>query len=71
MIAILQKRLVNLTPGTVFKLEEHEEEKGLLIFSTDNPENGKKFWLTKDFVFGDFEKGYEPLCWDPDLFIVF
>lgn len=73
MIAILQKNFLYLKPGTVFQLKEHEEKKDLLVFATDEMDitTGEKFWLSKDFVLGQFEEGYSPLCWTEDLFLVF
>lgn len=73
MTAILQKKFLDITPGTVFNLKEHPEKEGLLIFESDHFDlaSGEKFWLTKDFVLGLFDDNYTPLCWDEDLFLVF
>jgi hypothetical protein len=72
MVAILQKSFLDMKPGEVFYLKEHKEKKGLHIFEADKMDftTGERFWLTKEFVLGQFEDGYSPLCWSEDLFIV-
>lgn len=72
MIAILQKNFLDLKPGTVFNLKEHKEKEGLFIFQTDELDfsTGEKFWLSKEFVLGQFEEDYNPLCWTKDLFVI-
>lgn len=72
MTAILQKKFLDMNPGEVFRLVEHKEKKGLYIFESDHYDiaTGEKFWLTKDFVLGEFEKDYTPICWAKDLFFI-
>ena len=72
MVAILQKSFLDMKPGTVFHLKNHKEREDLLIFQVDDIDirTGERFWLTKDFVLGNFDDGYTPLCWTQDLFIV-
>jgi hypothetical protein len=72
MVAILQKSFLDMKPGEVFHLKEHKEKKGLHIFEVDHIDitTGERFWLTKEFVLGQFEDGYSPLCWTDDLFVI-
>lgn len=73
MNAILQKKFIGIPSGTVFYLKKHDVVDDLEIFQTDTERNnkGERFWLTKEFVLGEFEIGYKPKCWTKDLFLVF
>lgn len=73
MNAILQKKFIGITSGTVFSLKNHDTVEDLEIFQTETERNnkGEEFWFTKEFVLGEFEKGYKPQCWTEDLFLVF
>tara|TARA_R110002020_G_scaffold276023_2_gene491211 strand:+ start:1070 stop:1288 length:219 start_codon:yes stop_codon:yes gene_type:complete len=71
MTAILQKSFLWMSPGTVFKLKTHEDREDIEIFlCEDLDEEGKEFWLSRGFVLGEFESGYEPQCWTDDLFLI-
>ena len=71
MTAILQKSFLWMDPGTVFNLKTHEDREDIEIFLCEDPdEEGKEFWLSRGFVLGEFEIGYEPKCWTVDLFLV-
>jgi hypothetical protein len=60
-----------MDPGTVFKLKTHEDREDIEIFlCEDLDKEGKEFWLSKGFVLGEFEVGYEPKCWTNDLFLI-
>ena len=73
MNAILQKKFIGIPSGTVFSLKNHDTVEDLEIFQTNTERNnkGEGFWFTKEFVLGEFEKGYKPQCWTEDLFLVF
>jgi len=73
MNAILQKKFIGIPSGTVFSLKNHDTVEDLEIFQTETERNnkGEEFWFTKEFVLGEFEKGYKPQCWTEDLFLVF
>ena len=73
MNAILQKKFLGMPSGTVFRLKKHDSVEDLEIFQTETERNneGERFWFTKEFVLGEFEKGYKPQCWTEDLFLVF